>query len=140
MGDVADNWEDDDEVAEVAAPAPAAEEEAAPEGLSFNPNALSFNPNAGSFTPSWMGAPAAEAAPAADETAAPEAAAGEDAEVEAIGDDVVGLILTGADPVPEAQAPAEPAAPAEPRTMAEIEAVRNLHLFDAAKAEFWVVF
>merc|ERR1740115_15391 len=116
MADVADNWEDDDEevAAEVAAPAPAAEEAAAP-GLSFNPSALAFNPNAGSFTPSWMGAsePAAEAAPAAD---------GEDEEVEAISDDVVGLILTGADPVPEAQAPAEPAAPAESRTMAEIEA------------------
>ena len=26
------------------------------------------------------------------------------------------------------------------RTMAEIEAVRNLHLFDPAEAEFWVVF
>jgi peptide chain release factor subunit 3 len=107
--------------------------------MAFNPNAMAFNPNAGAFTPSWMNSePAAEPAPAADETPAPEPAAAEEDSVEAVSDDVVGLVLTGADPVPEKpEAPEEPAAPAESKTMAEIEAEQLAEIaeLEAAEAE-----
>lgn len=126
----------------MAAPAPEAAPpaEAAPSlggsSLSFNPNALSFNPNAGAFTPSWMGAET-PAAPAPETAPEPEAAAAEDNDaIEEISDDVVGLVLTGADPSPNEPAPApEPAAPVEVKTMAEIQAAELAEIAELEAAE-----